>query len=263
VTKKLKKPKPAAWGEQQVVKSLELTYCEPEYALLAQVRNRTGYGKTERYADALAFGLWPSRGLTVTGFEIKSSRSDWLRELKDPAKSVAIQKYCDFWYICAGREDIVLVDELPVTWGLMVPAKTKMKVVVKAPQLKDWEQPTRSFMASVMRRVLEQKSDKAEAKRSREEGYSAGFDAGEKVKKSNRTYKQQRAAELQVKVDEFQKASGIDIMHAWHLGKVGEAVKLLSGANAAEQVARNVKILEQGAEELRKVLEKLDVKDET
>jgi len=28
-------------------------------------------------------------------------------------------------------------------------------------------------------------------------------------------------------------------------------------------VARNVKILEQGAEELRKVLEKLDVKDET
>ncbi len=133
-----------------------------------------------------------------------------------------------------------------------------MKVVVKAPQLKDWEQPTRSFMASVMRRVLEQKSEQAEVKKARESGYSAGFEAGEKAKKSNQTYKQQCAKELQAKVDEFQKASGVDIGHAWNIGKVGEAVKMLAGSNTVEQVARNVKILEQGAEELRKVLERLE-----
>lgn len=46
------------------------------YLVLGEVRWATGYGKqSERRADAIVMSLWPSRGLTVTGFEFKASRA--------------------------------------------------------------------------------------------------------------------------------------------------------------------------------------------
>ena len=68
-------------------------FAGPAWAVLHEVPNATGAGKV-RTADAIAISLWPSRGLEIHGLEIKVSRSDWRRELKQPEKSVPIQRYC-------------------------------------------------------------------------------------------------------------------------------------------------------------------------
>lgn len=91
-----------------------------EYAVFEEVRSMTGFAGvnvSERYADAMALGLWPSSGLPLIGFEVKASRGDWLRELKQPEKAKAIQRYCDHWFIVA-PEGVVKLDELLPHWGL-------------------------------------------------------------------------------------------------------------------------------------------------
>ncbi len=144
---------------------LRKRYAAPEWALLEEVRNHTGFVKQERYADAVAMNLYPSRGLEVLGFEIKVHRSDWLNELRDPSKSAPIQKFCDKWWIVAGGSNTVKVEELPPTWGLMVMGLNRFAIVKDAPKLE--AQPLdRGFVASVLRRehnarVSEQAQDAA------------------------------------------------------------------------------------------------------
>ena len=56
-------------NEGGVFEALKTRYNSPEYCLLPQVRNSTGYSSKVRTADAIAMSLWPSRGLTLTGFK--------------------------------------------------------------------------------------------------------------------------------------------------------------------------------------------------
>jgi len=84
--------------------------------LLPQVRNGVGFGEITRTADAIEFSCWPSRGLHLTGIEIKCSRSDWLSEIKSPAKCQEMKKFCHFWYVVA-PEGVVKVEEVPQEWG--------------------------------------------------------------------------------------------------------------------------------------------------
>ena len=108
--------------------------------------------KTVRLADALAFGLWQSRGLHLHGFEIKATRSDWLRELKDGAKAEAAARYCDFWWVVT-VPGVVADGELPVLWGLMeLSDKTgKLRIKVRAPQQEHVAALDRNFVATMLR----------------------------------------------------------------------------------------------------------------
>ena len=132
-------------------------FAPPAYALFEEVKNQTGYQKrAERYADALALSLWPSRGITMTGFELKVSRGDWRKELDDPAKAAEFSKYCHAWYVVA-PEGIVERLELPATWGLIeVPTAGRKRLVTKveAPKLtpEPWDQ---AFVAALLRRQAE------------------------------------------------------------------------------------------------------------
>jgi len=136
-------------SEGEVFNLLRVKYPEQQYALLSQVADATGAAQS-RWADAIAFGLWPSRGLEIEGFEIKVSRSDWLSELNAPDKSAAIQKYCHRWWIVAGARDIVKPEELPKTWGLIIPRGSGLETKVAAPLLKP-KKVTRKFVVAVMR----------------------------------------------------------------------------------------------------------------
>ena len=86
--------------------ALRLKYAAPQYATLEEVRNATGRAKRRqsgkasgpRYADMIAMALWPSLGLEIIGFEVKTTRADWLKEISDEKKAVAVQQYCDRWY---------------------------------------------------------------------------------------------------------------------------------------------------------------------
>jgi len=133
-------------------------FAPPAYALFEEVKNQTGYQKrSERYADALALSLWPSRGIGMTGFEIKVSRADWKKELDDPAKAAEFSKYCTGWYVVA-PEGIVERLELPAAWGLIeVPISGRKRLVTKVEAPKTvptpWDQ---SFVAALLRRQNEQ-----------------------------------------------------------------------------------------------------------
>lgn len=136
---------------------LRARYPAPEWALIEEVADRTG--GASNYADVLAMNLWQSRGHALHGFEIKASRSDWLRELKKPAKAEAISKYCDFWWVVAPK-GVVVERELPVSWGLLVATEARLTTAVNAPKL-NAEPMTRAFWASVMRRAHERLHDMA------------------------------------------------------------------------------------------------------
>ncbi|MBB3012032.1 hypothetical protein [Cupriavidus alkaliphilus] len=123
-------------------------FAAPEWATMFEVAPRTGGGT--RYADAVAVNLWQSRGHAFHGFEIKVSRGDWLRELKDPAKAEEIQRFCDYWTIVAPK-GVVADGELPPTWGLLEMRPDRLMQIKAGPKL-DAQPITRAFFASLMRR---------------------------------------------------------------------------------------------------------------
>jgi hypothetical protein len=168
--------------------------------------------------------LWPSRGLTVSGFEIKVSRGDWKRELEEPEKSAEIQSYCDEWWIVAPR-GMLEASELPLTWGLLEVDEKRVCKVAKAAPILEAKPLSRSFVASVLRRSSE--CEERIMARERAAGRKAGEENGgvEVAARLDRT--QQSLRELTQKVEEFERASGIQIRYGWDLGNVGEAVRLL------------------------------------
>ena len=139
---------------EDMIALLRARYAAPEYAFLPQVRSRTGYGGPIRTADAMAMSLYPSRGLLLHGFEVKVSRSDWLRELKEPDKAEEMARHCDRWWIVVNDERVVAPGELPPTWGLLVPRRAALTVKVDAPPL-EAAPMTRAFMAALMRNVAD------------------------------------------------------------------------------------------------------------
>lgn len=136
--------------------ALRIRYPGPEWALFFEVANGTG-AHTRRYADAVAMNLFPSRGLEIHGFEFKTSRADWLREIKNPSKAEAIFKYCDRWWIVAWP-DTIREGELPPTWGHIEFKNGKLRQVTAAPRLEP-EPLSRSFVAAMMRRAGQADAD--------------------------------------------------------------------------------------------------------
>lgn len=140
--------------ETAVVDALRQRFAPPAWVVLTGVANGTGV-HASRYADALAMSVWPSRGLELHGFEVKTSRSDFLRELKKPDKAESIAAYCDRWWIAAGSKDVAAPEDLPPAWGLLVPHGKTMKIVKDASKTSA-KKLTRVFLAAVLRRVSEQ-----------------------------------------------------------------------------------------------------------
>lgn len=131
-------------------------YAGSSWAVFEGVANATG-GRASRWADALAFGLWPSRGLEIHGVEIKVSRSDLLREIADPRKAEPVAAYCDYWWIALGSEKLATPDELPPAWGMLVPISGKKGLRIAKPARKlDAKPLDRGFVAAVLRRAATQ-----------------------------------------------------------------------------------------------------------
>lgn len=151
-------------GSSEIKAVLRMKFAAPEFATLEEVRNATGrlkkrHGKQPRYADMIAMGLWPSSGLLISGFEIKTSRADWLKEISDEKKAVAVQQFCDRWYLVTNSESIVKEGELPDDWGWMVvDADLKVRTIKEAPLIKA-APLTREFLASLMRNATASNPD--------------------------------------------------------------------------------------------------------
>jgi hypothetical protein len=200
----------------------------PEWATFFEVHNGTGASQ-RRSADAVAMNLFPSRGLSLHGFEFKASRGDWLRELKDPAKSEPVQRYCDHWWIVT-LPDIVRPDELPATWGLYVLKGSGLHAQVKAPRLA--RQPIDApFLAALLRRAHEYAGHNLDAEVMKRIA-DAQAQLEDRIKRAvddrTREYRALRAS-----VDAFEAASGIKISDGlFEMGadEIGAAVKLVREA---------------------------------
>lgn len=212
-------------------------YPAPEYAVLAEVRNQTGYNRQTRTADAMAMGLYPSRGLLLHGFEIKTDRRDLLRELKEPDKAEEIARFVDHWWLVVSDDTVAQLIDVPANWGLLVrhPKGDKLVVRKDAPKLQPID-VTRTFLASVMRRVAVPPGDTAlgaELAAAREAGRVAGVAQG----KADMA-REDKAAVYQVDrlgreleglrdaVADFERHSGVKL-EAWGGQRIGRAVRLV------------------------------------
>lgn len=93
-----------AWTEERLFNRLRRQYPERQshWLVLRQVALSPGYALPDSYIDAVVLNLWPSGGLKRMAFEIKVSRSDFLRELRDRRKNAwARLAFHKFWYLAA------------------------------------------------------------------------------------------------------------------------------------------------------------------
>jgi len=198
-------------------------FCEPSYSIFFEVHDKTGW--KNRSADAIAMGLWKSRGLDLHGFEIKNYRADWLRELKDPAKAEDISRFCDYWWLAVGDQSVAKLDEIPSTWGFMVLKGKSLHVVKSAPKL-DAEPITRPFLAALLRRgqesVMEDERVRAAIERATEESRKRAEDNA----KAEVLSAQRERDHFKASIEEFEKASGIKL-NKYDAGYLGEAVQFL------------------------------------
>jgi hypothetical protein len=137
-------------------------YPKQSYALFFEVQSATAYQGRQR-ADALAMGLWPSRGLDVIGFEFKAHRGDWLRELRSPDKAEEIFQFCDQWYLVAD-EHTAHADEIPATWGWLCPGEKGLREAKSAPKLAA-KPLAREFVTSLLRSAQKDRDQAAEKPR--------------------------------------------------------------------------------------------------
>lgn len=127
-------------------------YAPPQWCIQFEVANGPG-GYYFGSADAIAMNMWPSRGLTLHGFEIKVSRSDWLNELKKPEKSERFIKHVDYWWLVAPPH-VALDSEIPPTWGWIKATPKRLRIHKDAPALfedGDNESVNRVFVAALIR----------------------------------------------------------------------------------------------------------------
>jgi hypothetical protein len=232
----------------------------PTHAFIPAVRNAAAFDAS-RTIDGYGMSLWPSRGLLIDAFEIKCSRSDWQRELKEPAKAEAFCELADRFWIVAAHDDIVADGELPDGWGLLVAQGKRLLQRVEAALLhpedltvEDGEpfrrttrlRPlppgfNRSFLAALLRAASYVQSagdPELQAARDEEREHLQRLHEGQMARA------EQEAAQLQAVIRDFNLATGLNIASGWHRGngvdarRIGELVKAaMSGelqANALE-----------------------------
>lgn len=227
------------WNTDTLRAALRHKFPAKEYAVLEEVRNSTGFTRRERYADALVMGLWPSRGLTLLGIEIKQSRPDWMAELKQPEKADAIARYCDQWALLVSDPKIVQPGELPPNWGLLAPNKAEWS---EGGKLKWLKEPTalspvpidRTFLAALCRAVARDESAeldrrlgsrletaRKEAQQALQAGHRQEVDRLEK-----------RLNVLTTNVRTFEEATGLRVGEGWHNRNLGDQLRQLNRLSA-------------------------------
>lgn len=216
---------------------LRKRYPENAYALMEEVSNKSGFSRS-RSADYLIMSLWPSRGLSLHGIELKASRTDWLRELKNPAKADDIFNFCDRFWLLTTDEAIANIEEIPETWGWMTIKGKRIFVKKEAPALKP-KPITRHFLGAMLKRAC---SKDGFVRRS--EIQNKIDEAKEYANRSvnrNMEYLQKSHNELKEQVRAFENETGVEITRLRFGTKssdVGKAVKFLLEGGADSLIER-------------------------
>lgn len=137
-------------------KALRELYPPGAHAYIQEFRAGTGYSdSSNRYLDAWIISCFPSSGLVRTAIEIKISRSDFTRELKQPMKRDSALRLCNEFYFAAPK-NLIGESELPDEAGLIEVDPLTGKATVKhdAPY-RETSPATWAFVASLARRMAD------------------------------------------------------------------------------------------------------------
>lgn len=252
--------KPKVMKAEDVRAAMRRRYCDPEWAVLFEVRNATGHVTQARSADAVAMSLWPSRGLELHGFEIKVSRADWLNERKKPEKAEPIAAYCDRWYLVTANSVVADPSEIPPAWG-WIELSDKGELRERRPAEKTEAKPAdRKFLAALLRRAHRVDQDEINAilderKREQDEAYRARVEEAAKRQVAHRN-------DLALQVEAFEKASGLKISDPYFTRgeEMGRAVKAVMNSgvdNSWNGLKYASRMLRQSAEEIEKAMAEL------
>lgn len=208
----------------EVYEALRVRYSPPAWAFFPEIPDQTGWAS--RTADAVAFGLWPSQGLELHGFEIKASRSDWSRELKRPQKADKVLGYCDRIWVVSTVKGLVPIETLPPKWGLLEPYGGGLRATKQAEINPEARPLTKSFFASLMRQAHRYMEHAIETSDGTQKAYEKGRDEEKRASKFTIESLTSKNQELTKAILEFQEASGVQI-HTWNGKRIGEAVELV------------------------------------
>lgn len=128
---------------------LRAKFKRPEYAIVFQVGDSTGL-EVKRHADAVVMNCFPSRGLSLHGIEIKISREDLRREIRDPAKAEPVAAYCDTWSICVPKSLNISGLEVPTNWGIWEADHKEITLVRNATRMNP-KPIDRAFLGAILR----------------------------------------------------------------------------------------------------------------
>lgn len=231
---------------------LENKFPSNEYALLEEVRDKAGFD-ARRSADYILVNLWPSRGLHISGFEQKASRTDWLRELKKPEKAEAIFQYCDFFWLLTGDESVAKIEEIPDTWGWMSAKNNKIRVLKEAPKLQPVLRPT-SFIVAMIKRAVDKSGyvHRDQIQKKIEEAVIRG----ENNSKFRIDELQNEISRLKKVIQDFDQASGTNLAYRYgeSAQQTGAIIKFLR-ENHPDHIHKRLVNLMTAAEDIRKNVE--------
>lgn len=158
-------PEPIKWTEAEFITRLRKRYSKkyangPTETLRYVGASHVRYGPLwpSAIADFLVQDCWGNYGPErqrhpLIGFEIKVSRSDYLREIKDLSKSAPFREVCTEWIV--GPREIVKND-LPDGWGHMVPAGDGLRIARPSAKNPDPLPIPRGLLAGFLRNVATQ-----------------------------------------------------------------------------------------------------------
>ena len=174
----------------------------PEWATFGEFSNATGSGATGRI-DVAAFNVWPSKKGHRVAYEVKRSRSDFLRELNNPEKRAWVEELFHETYFVA-EKGVCEPSEIPEGWGLLIVVgkegdKLRRKVV---PKYRDVPDPPYDFVMSLLRRTCADLSNEL-AKTYRFEGKEITANQIEKMANEKLTYFHEILAKRQTQVEEI------------------------------------------------------------
>lgn len=236
---------------------LRAKYDRQQYALLFDVPDTVSLAQKRRI-DAVAFGLWASGGQEIQGFELKISRSDWLRELKQVDKADPFIELCDRFWLVTADSKIAKLEEIPACWGWLSATKAGLRVQRPAQKLPGCGGAVpRGFLLGVMRKLqddLLQSPDVQAVIDERVKLVQQRQDANIQYVTNNLRRERDEAVKV---VKDFQEKSGIDLLH-WRWGDVASIVSGLRDLGGwGDGLNRVPKLLEDQENALATALEKL------
>lgn len=89
-----------------------------EWIVCREFRMGSGFTTSERRIDLWAINVQPSKGNPAVAYEVKVSRSDFLRDIKDPHKHQHARLFSDRFYFAA-PEGLIRATEVPDWAGLI------------------------------------------------------------------------------------------------------------------------------------------------